>query len=99
MYKEDYEYIKSCLQKTSKQFPNILDGDKLWYSNDDTLITVARILNNEFYFETPTEVIHFFERPYAHEDKMQELLDSYASEFDDSKDTTSEFKELDNIDD
>ncbi len=69
--KQDAEYLRNCLAKTSKQVG--LLSPNLWYANDDTLITVATILEGESLF-TASDAIRFFEKPYHFENDMKELI-------------------------
>lgn len=61
---EDKEYLKRCLERNAPQ-------NGLWWGSEETVISVARILNRWTSFSEPSEVIDFFEAPYKFEDKMK----------------------------
>jgi len=70
--KSDAEYLRNCLERTSKQVG--LLSPNLWYSSNDTLLSVATILEGECLF-TASDAIRFFEKPYHFEKEMAELAD------------------------
>lgn len=71
--KDDAEYLKNCLTKTSKQFG--LGSPGLWYASNDTLLSVATILEGECLF-TASDAIRFFEKPNHFEQDMKEFIES-----------------------
>ena len=71
--KQDAEYLKECLTRTSKQVG--LLSPELWYASDDTMLSVANILEGECLF-TASDAIRFFEKPYHFESDMQELINT-----------------------
>ena len=75
MNKSDIEYLKNCLENTSSKI-GLMNPD-LWYNNGDSLLTIARILDNEDYFPSTHDVIYFFEKPYKYESDMQEIIDDF----------------------
>ena len=77
MDKSDIEYLENCLAHTSKQHSLIHNSDKIWYANNDTLLAVARILDEDFSFRDTSCVIDYFEKPYKWEYEMKQIVDNY----------------------
>ena len=77
MEKADIEYLENCLKRTMKI---VGIGGDIWYKSDETMISVATILDDEGCFRRTSDVIRFFEKPYHCEKEMQELIDDYDEE-------------------
>ena len=71
--KQDAEYLRECLTRTSKTIG--LLNPNLWYASNDTLLSVANILEGEILF-TASDAIRFFEKPYHFEKDMEELIET-----------------------
>lgn len=71
--KSDIEYLKS-LPFLGLRPASLLNITKVWYSSDDTIINVARILNDNGVFISTKQVIDFFESPYKWEYDILELI-------------------------
>jgi len=65
---EDKEYLKHCLERNEPQ-------NGLWWTSEETVVSVARILNRWTSFEDCSQVIDFFEAPYKYEDKMRFIIE------------------------
>lgn len=76
--KEDYEYLKNLPNLGVK--PSISNLMKVWYVSDETLITVARILNNNGVFPSSDTIIDFFESPRKWTRDIQSLIKEYEQE-------------------
>jgi len=74
--KDDAGYLRECLKRTSKQVG--LLSPNLWYASDETLLSVASILESEVLF-TASDAIRFFEKPYHFENDMRELIELLES--------------------
>ena len=77
-HKDDADYLRECLTRTSKTVG--LLSPNLWYASEDTLLSVANILEDEAYLVTAADAIRFFEKPYHFESDMQEIIDTYEGE-------------------
>jgi hypothetical protein len=84
MDKQDYDYIKSCLEHTYAHHKLPHEADMVWYVNHETQLSVARILDSECYFPNTEDVIYFFEKPWKYEREMQEIIETYAKEYDEN---------------
>jgi hypothetical protein len=76
--KEDYEYLKS-LPHLSGVY-GILDLKNAWYASDETLVAVARILNNNGVFPDSDIIIDFFESPHKWVRDIWGLIKEYEYE-------------------
>jgi len=65
--KEDKEYLAECLKHT--------DLLTAWYISDDTVMTVARILDEEGNFRTSSQCRDFFEKPSKWEKSMRNIVE------------------------
>jgi vacuolar-type H+-ATPase catalytic subunit A/Vma1 len=92
MDKSDIEYLENCLEHTSKQHNLLTDSNKIWYSNNDTVLSVARILDSDFSFRDTSSVIDFFEKPYKGEYEMRQIVKAYK-EIQEAKDGSTTNKE------
>ncbi len=77
MSKDDCEYLKHCLAKTYKGGTPITD---VWYSDGDTTLHVASILDEEGCFPRTRDVIYFFEKPWKWESGMRDLVNDYEED-------------------
>ncbi len=50
-------------------------ASKAWYSSEETVLTVARILDQEGYFLIPRHVIDYFEKPWHWEQQMKNTIE------------------------
>lgn len=75
--KDDAKYLRDCLTRTSKQL-GLLNPNH-WYVSDDTLLSVAQILEGEILF-TASDATRFFEKPYHFEKDMAELAEEWKNE-------------------
>jgi len=69
---EDKETLRHCLDNSDSQ-PGL--HKDVWWKNDNTVISVAKILNRWTQFSEISEVIDFFEAPYKYEDKMRFIIE------------------------
>lgn len=81
--KQDAEYLRLCLAKTSKQV-GLLSPDQ-WYTSGDTMLTVATILEQNSYLIKAADAIRFFEKPWHFEGDMRELAEAIESEQENAK--------------
>jgi hypothetical protein len=77
--KENYKYLKQLPFLTCR---DILVIPKKWYNSNETMIQVARILDEEEIFYNPERsdtyaVITFFESPHKFERDIIELIKEY----------------------
>ena len=72
---EDYEYLKNLPHLNLT--PSIVDLIKVWYASDETLISVARILNSLDLFTSQNDVINFFESPHKWTRDIRDLITKY----------------------
>ncbi len=79
----DIEYLKNCLENTFKVH-GIANASKIWYTSQDTMLTVARILDDEGCFDRTSDVIYYFEKPWKWEQDMQELIEENTEENEDN---------------
>jgi len=84
MDKGDTETLELCLQHPhpSHNQPvmnRIKQLRSVWYAGEDTVLSVARILVQEGYLNTPSLVIDFFEDPPKWEKEMREII-NYSRE-------------------
>ncbi len=79
---EDKEYLKHCLELKSQYHEFYLKAghkpawSEDWWASDDTVLTVARILECWGQFTERTDVIDYFEKPYNFEDKMKFIVEN-----------------------
>ena len=83
---EDKEYLKHCLELQSQRIPiprfisfglgskQVVLSPKWWHS-DDTVLTVARLLERWGQFKERSDVIDFFEKPYKFEQEMKFIVE------------------------
>lgn len=76
--KNDAEYLRICLTKTSKQVG--LLSPNIWYASGDTMLSIANILENHGYLRSASDAIRFFEKPYHFENDMRELAEELEPE-------------------
>lgn len=76
--KDNAEYLRDCLKKTSKQV-GLLSPD-LWYLSGDTMLSVANILEDQGYLHSAGDAIRFFEKPYHFESDMAEIAGDLEEE-------------------
>jgi len=76
--KNNYEYLKGLPYLGERL--SILDMTKAWYGSDDTVITVANILDRQGIFSETRQVIDYFENPCKWEGEIHNLLREYEYE-------------------
>lgn len=76
--KEDYEYLKNLPNLGIT--PSLSNLSKQWYTSDDTLITVARMLDDYGVFPRTNHVVDFFENPRKWTKDIQDLIKEYEQE-------------------
>lgn len=69
---EDKEYLKHCLERSDMR-PGL--HKDIWWKSDNTVITVARILERWGQFKERSDVIDFFEKPYKFEQEMKFIIE------------------------
>ena len=85
MDKDDIETLELCLQQPhpSHNQPvmnRIKQLRSVWYADEDTVLSVAHILVQEGYLNTPSLVIDFFEDPPRWEKEMREIINDHKEE-------------------
>jgi hypothetical protein len=65
---EDKEYLKHCLERNKPH-------NGLWWGFDESVLSVARILERYGQLSTASEAIDYFEKPYNFEDKMRFVIE------------------------
>jgi len=74
MDKNNYEYLKGLALVGCRDISLL---SKKWYNSEDTMISVARILEEEGILNTVDQAITFFEKPYKWERDIQDLIREY----------------------
>jgi hypothetical protein len=77
--KEERDALQYCLDNTFKVH-GIANSHKVWYTDNDTMLSVAQILDGECCFRDTGEAVLFFEKPHKWESNMKELVDEYDEE-------------------
>ncbi len=78
MDRYDYETLKDCLSHTYNKYD--LLNLNVWYGSDETVLSVARILNSEYRFSgrdtfnSVDNCIDYFESPWKWETDVRELV-------------------------
>lgn len=67
---DDKAYLKHCLERRMER-PGLIAKEDVWWMSEDTIITVAKILERYGQFKDITQVIDYFERPYNFEQDMK----------------------------
>jgi hypothetical protein len=70
---EDKEYLKYRLI-SSDSMPGL--HKDIWWKSDDTVVSVARILERWGQFKERSEVIDYFEKPYKFENNMKFIVEN-----------------------
>lgn len=83
---EDKEYLKRCLEMQSQQItiPRAISYglstkqvtySPNWWASDNTVLTVAKILERYGQLSTVAETIDFFEKPYKFGQNMKFIIE------------------------
>jgi hypothetical protein len=84
MDRYDYETLKDCLSHTYNKFDPL--NMKVWYTSNDTMLSVASILKDEYIFSGDSisaslnNLLYFFEKPWKWENDIRELVIEYELE-------------------